>query len=277
MGATARSDDLIFDVGLHLGEDSAYYLAKGFRVVAFEANPTLVAHCRRRFEAELAAGRMTIIEGAVDDRGEEIVPFYVHDNTVWGTTDPAWVDRNARFGPSRTIEVRTVNFDEALGEFGMPHYMKIDIEGADRICLDALGRGPERPAFLSVEAEKVDWNDLVSELEQLRALGYVRFAVCQQGGLPGRTVTTTTRDGSHLTYTFEPAASGPFGEDIDRPWTDMSGAIVRYRKIFREYRTFGDNSLFNQVKLGRLVRRGLSGALGRPLAGWYDTHARLDG
>ena len=41
--------DLIYDVGMHKGEDTDYYLQKGFRVVAFEANPDLVNLCRTRF------------------------------------------------------------------------------------------------------------------------------------------------------------------------------------------------------------------------------------
>jgi len=42
----ALVEDLVYDVGLHKGEDSAYYLAKGYCVVAFEANPDLVAECK---------------------------------------------------------------------------------------------------------------------------------------------------------------------------------------------------------------------------------------
>ena len=37
----AKHADLIYDVGFHHGEDTAYYLKKGFRVVAFEAHPRL--------------------------------------------------------------------------------------------------------------------------------------------------------------------------------------------------------------------------------------------
>ena len=33
---------MVFDVGMHRGEDTELYLSKGFRVVAFEANPNLV-------------------------------------------------------------------------------------------------------------------------------------------------------------------------------------------------------------------------------------------
>lgn len=47
-------EDLIYDVGFNRGEDTAYYLRKGYRVVAFEANPDLVQEGAARFERELA-------------------------------------------------------------------------------------------------------------------------------------------------------------------------------------------------------------------------------
>lgn len=36
---TSKNENLIYDVGLHLGEDTNFYLKNVFRVVAFEANP----------------------------------------------------------------------------------------------------------------------------------------------------------------------------------------------------------------------------------------------
>ena len=36
--AKSPNDRLIFDVGLHIGQDTAYYLSKGFSVVAVAAN-----------------------------------------------------------------------------------------------------------------------------------------------------------------------------------------------------------------------------------------------
>ena len=38
--------DLIYDVGMHNGSDTAYYLHKGFRVLAIEANPVLAKQGR---------------------------------------------------------------------------------------------------------------------------------------------------------------------------------------------------------------------------------------
>ena len=36
------SSDLVFDLGLDNGDDTSFYLAKGLRAVAVEANPELV-------------------------------------------------------------------------------------------------------------------------------------------------------------------------------------------------------------------------------------------
>ena len=51
---------LIFDVGAHEGEDSAFYLSRGFDVVAVEANPILVEKLLDRFRDEISAGRFTL-------------------------------------------------------------------------------------------------------------------------------------------------------------------------------------------------------------------------
>ena len=55
---------LIYDVGLHKGEDTDYYLKKGFQVVAIEANPELISECKERFKSRVARGDLRIIEGA---------------------------------------------------------------------------------------------------------------------------------------------------------------------------------------------------------------------
>jgi hypothetical protein len=45
----AKHADLMYDVGFHRGEDTAFYLKKGFCVVAFEAHPRLAEKGRAMF------------------------------------------------------------------------------------------------------------------------------------------------------------------------------------------------------------------------------------
>src|SRR5690348_14148592 len=93
----AVEEDLVFDVGLHRGQDTAYYLAMGYRVVAFEANPDLVREFRSRFASAIEKGRLTIVEGAIARSEESWVPFYKPlrteplDMTLMGSTDPKWL------------------------------------------------------------------------------------------------------------------------------------------------------------------------------------------
>ena len=87
--ATPRHDDLIYDVGMHKGEDTEFYLKKGFRVIAFEANPDLVRHCKQLFEQQLRDRRLTIIDGAIVNANElnqnGMVTFFNNANeSVWG-------------------------------------------------------------------------------------------------------------------------------------------------------------------------------------------------
>ena len=66
MSSANRMDrDLVFDIGLHNGDDAAYYLDLGYLVVGVEANPLLAAQCTLRFENEIRQGRMKVINAGV--------------------------------------------------------------------------------------------------------------------------------------------------------------------------------------------------------------------
>ena len=55
MNSTEKHKDLIYDVGMHHGQDTDYYLKRGYRVIGFEANPDNAAVCRRRYRTSDAA------------------------------------------------------------------------------------------------------------------------------------------------------------------------------------------------------------------------------
>jgi FkbM family methyltransferase len=266
-------DDLVYDVGLHRGEDSAYYLRKGYRVVAFEADPDLVRRAQQRFAAELSTGRLEIIEGAISESDADTIAFYRHRNpqaTALGTTCEAWVERNR--AAVDQLDVPVVRFHEHLERTGTPHYMKIDIEGADRLCIDTLLRLGICPTFISLESEKVDFSLLRAELDALERLGFDRFAAVQQWGMATRVVQARDRQGDPFTYRYEAESSGGFGDDIHH-WMNRSDIERRYRAIFRRYRLLGDGAAINRSGVGFRLRHEVSQLLRKPLPGWYDTHA----
>ena len=126
---------LIYDVGMHKGEDTEYYLKKGFKVVSFEADPDLSEFCRDKFSNQISSGQLTIIEGAIVDFTDgnnpaSTINFYKNDNqTVWGTVVNDWADRNEQLGSSTSniIEVATINFADCIKEHGLPYYLALTL------------------------------------------------------------------------------------------------------------------------------------------------------
>jgi hypothetical protein len=63
------------------GDDTAYYLSLGFRVIAIEANPELVANAKFRFLREIMAGRLTLASvGIAEEEGQ--FPFWICEKNL---------------------------------------------------------------------------------------------------------------------------------------------------------------------------------------------------
>jgi 16S rRNA A1518/A1519 N6-dimethyltransferase RsmA/KsgA/DIM1 with predicted DNA glycosylase/AP lyase activity len=71
----SQKNDLVYDIGMNNGDDTAFYLACGFRVVAVDADPHLAALAAKRFKAELEAGRLTILNVGIADQEIPTTPF----------------------------------------------------------------------------------------------------------------------------------------------------------------------------------------------------------
>lgn len=77
--------DLIYDIRIHDGEDTAYYLHKGYRVVAIDADPIMVEACRERFRAEIGSGRLVRLNLGFAPRPGKL-RFWLHKhNRVWSS------------------------------------------------------------------------------------------------------------------------------------------------------------------------------------------------
>jgi FkbM family methyltransferase len=166
-------DDLIYDVGMNNGDDTAYYLSLGFRTVAIEANPQLVEQAKLRFAREIASGRLHILNIGITDR-EGVLPFWICEtNSRWGSFDRAY----ASWGnsPNHQIQVPCTRFETILAQYGVPYFCKIDIQGNDFLCLDGF-KPHNVPKYLSIEANNLN----LRHLDMLAALGYSLFKCISQ-------------------------------------------------------------------------------------------------
>jgi FkbM family methyltransferase len=253
--------DLIYDVGLHNGGDTAYYLHKGFRVVAIDANPVLTAAARGRFKEEIASGKLTVLNIGIAET-EGTLSFWVNEaNDTQSSFNEA---RAKRYGPCHEIRVPCIPLSAVMAQHGVPHYMKVDIEGYDYLCIRALD-SKDLPKYVSVELDRD--HDLVTELQKL---GYRKFKIVNQLtftestpiaqdeiGLrvlrkisakapPFRRILCSPPIASRLKkvdfdcfvdrfpYKFGEGSSGPFGEDTSGPWYPADEVTARIRSIQRK-------------------------------------------
>lgn len=162
----------IFDIGMYDGSDTAYYLECGYNVIAVEANSEFVDRAERRFAGEIASGQLTCVNAAISPNGDK-----VDLNLAWDTpaSNSLFSDRMARRRPACVITVPGATLHQLFERFGVPDYLKVDIEGADHLCV--LSLTPEmHPKFLSFEVG----DDVDRLLSHVETIGFGRFKVINQ-------------------------------------------------------------------------------------------------
>lgn len=164
---------VVVDIGMYDGTDTAYYLATGHRVIAVEANPALVARVRQEQSNAIREGHLTILHGAIAPSRDPVTLTLSGVALCAASTIPGVVDPRIAAG-SYTVDGLTMA-DVLCHADTRPRFIKIDIEGADHLCLPVLTK-ETRPDFLSIEVH--EGPDPV--LPELLRLGYTRFKLIDQ-------------------------------------------------------------------------------------------------
>ena len=166
---------LVFDIGMHIGQDSKYYLEEGFRVVAVEANPFLAEANAVKFKKYIDDGSLTILNVGISDK-EGILPFYINKKTSeWSSFDLELGRRNNT--PYEVKNISCVTTASLFEKYGTPYYLKVDIEGLDYLCINdlPLTSNPKNVKYASCEATDI------SLLDTLYQKGYTKFKLIHQG------------------------------------------------------------------------------------------------
>jgi FkbM family methyltransferase len=233
---------LIYDVGMHVGKDTEFYLKKGFSVLAIEANPTLVSQCVEKFSSYIRSGQLRVLNIAIAEKAGRGT-LYVCDHTDWSTMCLNIVEHKTKRHDARfqAVDIETMEFGSVLRRYGMPYYLKIDIEGSDAHCLRALGEFQEKPRYISVEVDHTSIEqgaeNSYRELFLLRDLGYKNFKYINQMYNSEVKLPNPPKEGFlYVDAAFDWEMSGPFGEETPGPWLDIHEATLMHREIVEGYR-----------------------------------------
>ncbi|MHC5063238.1 MAG: FkbM family methyltransferase [Planctomycetota bacterium] len=220
----------IYDIGMHHGEDTDFYLKKGFKVVAVEANPALVQEAEKQFASEIKEGRLKIVNAAIAAESGP-VKFYVNkDKDDWSSI---YSEVGGRDGSSFfEIEVPGITAAQFFAEHHDAYYVKIDIEHADVFLLQALHKTDFRPRFLSIEAHALEY------LGHLTALGYEKFKLINQNMHWSVQCPSPPLEGEYVKRNFSGHSSGPFGEETAGEWVsfeEVADLYLSFKKVLTKY------------------------------------------
>lgn len=165
----------VFDIGAHVGDRVASFLRLGAAVVAAEPQPRVARALRLLYGRHQNVVLREVAVGAVPG----YAPLYLNSgNPTVATMSSDFVAAaaNARGWRDQVwdaeVEVETVTLDMLIAEYGMPDFIKIDVEGREDSVLAGLGHAVPALCF---EVTTMQRAVALRCLDRLAALGPYTF------------------------------------------------------------------------------------------------------
>jgi FkbM family methyltransferase len=170
-----KAGDLVFDVGAHVGDRVACFRRLGARVIAIEPQPALALTLKSLYGRD----RNVIIESKAVGRHPGMLGMKINiDNPTVSTASSAFIDaaKGAQGWEGqtweKTVQVPVTTLDALIEAYGIPSFVKIDVEGFEGEALAGLTRPVK---VLSFEFTTIQREVAESCIARCQALGFTRY------------------------------------------------------------------------------------------------------
>jgi FkbM family methyltransferase len=161
---------LAFDIGAHVGDRTASFRRLGASVVALEPQPQVFRALRLIFGKD---ERVTLVCKAVGAKAGTIELFINSQNPTVSTvsqdltkvaqTSPDWKDQTW----DKTLRVPVTTLDALIAQYGVPDFIKIDVESHEAEVLQGLSLPVQALSFEFTTVQRQIVRHCIDHLETL--------------------------------------------------------------------------------------------------------------
>lgn len=170
----ARGGDLVFDIGANYGNRTRVFRHLGARTIAFEPQATCFEYLKSFFWGDTGV----LIENVALGKSTGKAKMLISKNSVLSTLSTDYIEKNVasgRFGPENWTseqEVEVSTLDLCIQKYGVPRFVKIDVEGFESEVIRGLSKPIE---FLSLEFSTETRATVIEAVEHLATISNYRF------------------------------------------------------------------------------------------------------
>ena len=172
-------NDLVFDVGANVGNRTRPLLNIGAKIVAVEPQE----ECRKKLEQKFG-NKITIVPMGVGET-EGMKDFFVSNAHTISSFSTEWIesvkeDRFKEFTWFEPEKIQVTTLDKLIEKYGLPTFIKIDVEGYELEVLKGLTYAVDVISFEYTLPEQIQRAiDCVSQIEKYNADIECNFSISE--------------------------------------------------------------------------------------------------
>lgn len=171
---SSKNFNLVFDIGSNVGNTVGYLLTRSNKIISFEPIPSLAEHIKSYFNTQ----KVEVVQKGVSDIVGTKTFHISNMGGVLSTFEDDWMTKSRFTGNGSwdtQIQVETTTLDNIIDEYGIPDFVKVDVEGHEYHTFCGLTKLLEHTLFGFEWAEEM-FNQTIKVIEHAIGLGYTKFA-----------------------------------------------------------------------------------------------------